>query len=112
MITNIITKMLGCTVVREAVESLVATMTTNTIVMMAAETVAKECGIACQTYHTSLGMRFVVGSEKSVEVSIKLADTAKKAIVSKALETIESDGFNKEKLQKALLQTVLEQIKQ
>lgn len=111
MIKNIVAKTLGCITVRAALSALADTRAANTIAMMAAETAAKEWGIHCHTCHTSTGMHFVIGTEETIEVSIKVTDAAKRAIVSKALETIETDGFDKEKILKNLLQTALEQVK-
>ena len=111
MILNIITKTLGCAVVRAAVSSLANTKAANTIIMKAAENAADEYGINCRTNHTDNGMQFTVGSEESIEVSVKVADAAKMEIVTKALETIMEAGLDKEQLQKELLQVVLEQIK-
>lgn len=111
MITNIITKMLGCTVVRAAVESLSATREMDTVIMKVVENTVKAYGINCRTWHTDEGMQFVAGSDESVEITIRISDAAKMVIVSEALDTIKESGINKEKIQKALLQAVLEQIK-
>lgn len=110
MIKNIVVKTLGCTTVRAAVESLVATKSMDTLIMMAAETAAKAYGINCRTWHTDNGMQFIMG-DKSVELSILVSDASKMQILSKVLDTIKESGIDKEKLQKALLQIMLEQIK-
>lgn len=111
MILNIITKTLGCAMVRAAVSSISNTKAANTVIMKVAENAAEEYGVRCTTQHTENGMQFTVGSEESIELSIKVADAAKMEIVSKALETIKESGMDKEQLQKELLQVVLEQIK-
>lgn len=111
MITSIVKKTLGCTAVRAAVATLANTKAINTIIMRAAENAAREYGINCRTNHTDNGMEFVVGSTESVELSIKVADAAKMEVVSKALDTINANGFDKEQLQKELLQVVLGQLK-
>lgn len=111
MILNIITKTLGCAVVRAAVSTISNTKAANSIIMKVAENTAEEYGINCRTQHTNNGMQFTVGSEESIELSVKVADVAKMEIVSKALDTIKEAGLDKEQLQKELLQVVLEQIK-
>lgn len=111
MIMSIVTKTLGCTAVRAAVAALANTKAANTIIMRAAENAVREYGINCRTNHTDNGMEFTVGSTESVELSVKVADAAKMEIVSKALETINTAGFDKEQLQKELLQVLVEQIK-
>ncbi len=111
MIMSIVSKTLGCTAVRAAVASLANTKAVNTIIMRAAENAAREHGINCRANHTDNGMEFVMGSTDSVELSIKVADAAKMEVVSKALDTINANGFDKEQLQKELLQVVLKQIK-
>lgn len=111
MFTNIIIKTLGCAVVRAAVASISNTKAANSIIMKVAENAAEEYGIRCTTQHTDNGMQFVVGSEESIEMSIKVADAAKMEAVNAILETIKDNGMDKEKIQKELLQVVLEQIK-
>lgn len=111
MIANILIKTLGCAVVRAAVSNIMNTKAANTVIMKTAENAAEEYGIRLNTLHTDNGMQFTAGSSDSIEVSIKVADAAKMELVSKALETINSSGLNKEQLQKELLQVVLEQIK-
>ena len=111
MITSIVLKTLGCTAVRAAVSALVNTKAINTIIMKAAENAAHEYDINCRTSHTDNGMMFVAGSEESVEISIKVADVAKMEFVSKALDMINTAGFDKEQLQKELFQVALEQLK-
>jgi hypothetical protein len=111
MFTNIIVKTLGCAMVRAAVSSLANTKAANTIIMKAAENAADEYGINCRTNHTDNGMQFTVGSEESIEVSVKVADAAKMEAVNALLETIKDNGMDKEQIQKELLEVVLKQIK-
>lgn len=111
MIMNIVTKTLGCAMVRAAVSNIINTKAANTVLMKVAENAAEEYGIKCATQHTDNGMQFTVGSEESIELSIKVADAAKMEIVSKALDTINAAGLDKEQLQKELLQVLLEQLK-
>jgi hypothetical protein len=111
MIANIIIKTLGCAMVRAAVSSLANTKAANTIIMKAAENAADEYGINCRTNHTDNGMQFTVGSEESIEVSVKVADAAKMEAVNALLETIKDNGMDKEQIQKELLEVVLKQIK-
>ena len=111
MIKNIIGKTLGCSVVRTALSTLADTKAVNSIIMKAAEHAADEYGINCRTWHTDNGMQFLVGRDSSIEITIKVSDATKVQLVSKALETIKESGFNKENIQKELLQVVLEQIK-
>ena len=110
MFTNIVLKTLGCAVVRAAVSSLANTKAANTIIMKAAENAAAEYDINCRTQHTDNGMQFTVGSEESIELSVKVADAAKMEAVNAILETIKDNGMDKEKIQKELIQVVLRQI--
>jgi hypothetical protein len=111
MFTNIIVKTLGCAMVRAAVSNIINTKAANTIIMKAAENAADEYGINCRTNHTDNGMQFTVGSEESIEVSVKVADAAKMEAVNALLETIKDNGMDKEQIQKELLEVVLKQIK-
>lgn len=111
MIKNILSKTLGCTVVGAAVSTLVNTRAANTVIMKVAENAAEAYGVKCATQHTDNGMLFAVGSEESIELSVKVANAAKMEAVNKVLETIKEAGLEKEQLQKQLIQVVLEQLK-
>ena len=97
--------------VRAAVSSISNTKAANTVIMKVAENAAEEYGVRCTTQHTENGMQFTVGSEESIEVSVKVADAAKMEAINTLLETIKDHGMDKEKIQKELLQVVLEQLK-
>lgn len=111
MIKSIIRATLGCSVGRAAVTSLMGTKAANAILTKVAENAAKAHGITCHTQQSDNAMLVTVGSEDSIEITIKVSDTAKMELATKALNTIKESGLDMDQIQKELVQAVVEQLK-